>query len=162
MVTDLAVLINVCSATTQSFYTSAEELTNTVNICGHIQFSSVQCCFPPTETISSIWDGEPRTAISSFTQFLSSETKFQVQCCFTSTETIRTVWDRKPKTATSTFTQSLTILKTWLSLKYLALLFRYPFHPRVTAIARKGSRPFRQKCRWQVTAKHTHTLYMRL
>ena len=38
------------------------------------------------------------------------------------------------------------------------LLFRYPFHPRVTAVARKRSRPFCQKCTWQVTVKHTHTL----
>ena len=37
------------------------------------------------------------------------------------------------------------------------LLFRYPFHPRVTAVARKRSRSFRQMCRWQVTAKHTYT-----
>ena len=38
------------------------------------------------------------------------------------------------------------------------LLFRYPFHPCVTAVARKRSRSFCQKCRWQVTAKHTYTL----
>ena len=38
------------------------------------------------------------------------------------------------------------------------LLFRYPFHPRVTTVARKKSRSFRQKCRWQVTAKHAYTL----
>ena len=37
------------------------------------------------------------------------------------------------------------------------LLFRYPFHPRVTAVARK--RP-RQRCRWQVTAKHAYSLRM--
>ena len=37
------------------------------------------------------------------------------------------------------------------------LLFRYPFHPRVTAVARKKSRSFCQKCRWQVTAKHAYT-----
>ena len=30
------------------------------------------------------------------------------------------------------------------------LLFRYPFHPRVTTVARKKSRSFCQKCRWQV------------
>ena len=35
------------------------------------------------------------------------------------------------------------------------LLFRYPFHPGVSAVARKRSRSFRQKCRWQVTAKQT-------
>ena len=40
------------------------------------------------------------------------------------------------------------------------LLFWYPFHPRVTAVARKRSWSFRQKCRWQVTAKHTYTLRM--
>ena len=38
------------------------------------------------------------------------------------------------------------------------LLFRYPFYPRVTAVARKRSRSFCQKCRWQVTAKHAYTL----
>ena len=38
------------------------------------------------------------------------------------------------------------------------LLFRYPFHPRVTAVARKRPRSFCQKCRWQVTAKHAYTL----
>ena len=40
------------------------------------------------------------------------------------------------------------------------LLFRYPFHPRVTAVARKRSRSFCQKCRWQVTVKHAYTLRM--
>ena len=38
------------------------------------------------------------------------------------------------------------------------LLFRYPFHPRVTTVARKRPRSFCQKCRWQVTAKHAYTL----
>ena len=37
---------------------------------------------------------------------------------------------------------------------------RYPFHPRVTAVARKRSRSFCQKCRWQVTAKDAYTLRM--
>ena len=40
------------------------------------------------------------------------------------------------------------------------LLFRYPFHPRVTAVARKRSRSFCQKRGWQVTAKHAYTLRM--
>ena len=40
------------------------------------------------------------------------------------------------------------------------LLFLYPFHPRVTAVARKRPRSFCQKCRWQVTAKHTCILPM--
>ena len=40
------------------------------------------------------------------------------------------------------------------------LLFRYPFHPSVTTVARKKSRSFCQKCRWQVTAKHAYTLRM--
>ena len=38
------------------------------------------------------------------------------------------------------------------------LLLRYPFHPRFTGVARKRSRSFCQKCRWQVTAKHVCTL----
>ena len=40
------------------------------------------------------------------------------------------------------------------------LLFRYPFHPRVTAVTRKRPLSFCQKCRWQVTAKHGCTLHM--
>ena len=40
------------------------------------------------------------------------------------------------------------------------LLFRYPFHPRVTAAARKRPRLFCQKRGWQVTAKHAYTLRM--
>ena len=40
------------------------------------------------------------------------------------------------------------------------LLFRYPFHPRVTAVARKTPRSFCQKRRWLVTAKHAYTLRM--
>ena len=40
------------------------------------------------------------------------------------------------------------------------LLFRYPFHRRVTAVARKRPRSFCQKCRWQVTAKQGYTLRM--
>ena len=38
--------------------------------------------------------------------------------------------------------------------------FWYPFHPHVTAVARKRSRSFCQKCRWQVTAKQVYTLRM--
>ena len=33
-----------------------------------------------------------------------------------------------------------------------------PFHPRVTAVARKRSRSFCQKCWWQVTPKHAYML----
>ena len=40
------------------------------------------------------------------------------------------------------------------------LLFRYPFHPRVTAVARKRPRSVCQKCRGQVTAKYACTLRM--
>ena len=40
------------------------------------------------------------------------------------------------------------------------LLFRYPFHPRVIAVARKRSRSICQRCRWKVTAKHAYTLRM--
>ena len=43
------------------------------------------------------------------------------------------------------------------------ILFRYPFHPGVTAVALKRSNSFCQKCRWQVTAKHACTcIIMRL
>ena len=38
-------------------------------------------------------------------------------------------------------------------------LIRCPFHPRVTAVARKRPRSFCQKCKWQVTSKHAYTLY---
>ena len=38
------------------------------------------------------------------------------------------------------------------------LLFRYPFHPRVTAAVRKRFLSFCRKCRWQVAAKHSCTL----
>ena len=40
------------------------------------------------------------------------------------------------------------------------LLFQYPFHPHLTAVARKRPQSFCQKCRWQVTAKHAYTLRM--
>ena len=40
------------------------------------------------------------------------------------------------------------------------LLFWYPFHPRVTALARKKSQSFCQKRWWQVTAKHMHPVYI--
>ena len=42
-----------------------------------------------------------------------------------------------------------------------SVLFRYPFYPRVTAVARvkrPGPRSFCQRCRWQVTAKYACTL----
>ena len=37
-------------------------------------------------------------------------------------------------------------------------LIRCPFHPHVKAVAHTRSQSFCQKCRWQVTAKHTYTL----
>ena len=40
------------------------------------------------------------------------------------------------------------------------LLFRYLFHPSVTAAALERSWSFCQKWRWQVTAKHAYTLRM--
>ena len=36
--------------------------------------------------------------------------------------------------------------------------FRYPFHPPVTAVARKRARSFCQKCKWQFTAKHGYAV----
>ena len=38
------------------------------------------------------------------------------------------------------------------------LLLRYPFHPRVTAEARKRTLSFCKKCRWKATAKFGYTL----
>ena len=43
---------------------------------------------------------------------------------------------------------------------FCADLFRYPFRPRVVAVARKRSRPLSPKCKWHVTTKHTCTLRM--
>ena len=40
------------------------------------------------------------------------------------------------------------------------LLFLYPFHPLVTAVAHKIPWSFCQKRRWQVTATHAYTLCM--
>ena len=37
-------------------------------------------------------------------------------------------------------------------------LIRCPFHPRVTAVARKRPRSFCPKCRWQVTPEHAYSL----
>ena len=39
------------------------------------------------------------------------------------------------------------------------LLFRYPFYVRVTAVARKRSRSFCQRCMLEDTAKHSCTLW---
>ena len=43
---------------------------------------------------------------------------------------------------------------------FVLTLIWYLFHPCVTAVARKRPPSFCQKCRWQVTAKHTCTLCM--
>ena len=43
---------------------------------------------------------------------------------------------------------------------FLCQLIWYPFHPCVATVACKRSQSFCQKCRWQVTAKHVHTLRM--
>ena len=37
-------------------------------------------------------------------------------------------------------------------------LIQCPFHPCVTAVARKRLRSFRQKCRWKVTPKNAYNL----
>ena len=37
-------------------------------------------------------------------------------------------------------------------------LIRFPFYPRVAAVAHKKPRSFCQKCRWLVTPKHAYTL----
>ena len=41
--------------------------------CSSLLIGSVQCCFTSTETVRTIRDVGPRTAISTFTQLLSSE-----------------------------------------------------------------------------------------
>ena len=41
------------------------------------------------------------------------------------------------------------------SLLCVLTLIRCPLHPRVTAVARKRSRSFCQKCKWQVAPKHS-------
>ena len=58
------------------------------------------------------------------------------------------------------WSSQLAWLKTWSKLTMCRLLFWYPFHPCVTKVAHKRSWSFCQKCRWQVTAKHTSTLCM--
>ena len=40
----------------------------------------------------------------------------------------------------------------------VCVLILSPFHPRVTAVARKRPPSFCQNCRWQVTPKHAYTL----
>ena len=47
-----------------------------------------------------------------------------------------------------------------LEQNWAQFIFRYPFHPRVTAVAHKRSWSFCQKCRVQVTAKHAYALRM--
>ena len=39
-------------------------------LCGGFEF---KCCFTSAETVRTIWDGEPRTSTSTFTQLLSAE-----------------------------------------------------------------------------------------
>ena len=48
------------------------------------------------------------------------------------------------------------VYSTWST--FCADSFRYPFH--ITALARKRSLSFCQKCRWLVTARHACTIYI--
>ena len=66
---------------------------------------AVQCCITSTETIQTTRDGGPRTATSTFTQLLSSDTSSSV-LLFVHRD-LRTIRDGEPRTATSTFTQLL-------------------------------------------------------
>ena len=52
------------------------------------------------------------------------------------------------------------LLQGQLSVLTPSSVFRYPVHPRVTAVARKRPRSFCQKCGWQVTAKYACILRM--
>ena len=76
-----------------------------------VNSSSNQLLYASTETIRTIKDGEPRTATSTFTQLLSSDSvSFKVASVMstdrTGTETTRTVRDREPRTPPqSTFAQ---------------------------------------------------------
>ena len=44
-----------------------------------------------------------------------------------------------------------------MRVNFVCWLIKCLFHPHVTAVARKRPRSFCQKCRWQVTPKHTYT-----
>ena len=44
----------------------------------------------------------------------------------------------------------------WSRDNFLCWLFWFQFYPCVTAVVRKIPKPFCEKCRWQVTAKHPH------
>ena len=63
-----------------------------VDVYGDGLLGQFQYCFTSTETVRTIWDGEPRTATSTFTRLLSSDTPpdllLLLKCCFTSTETV--------------------------------------------------------------------------
>ena len=82
---------------------------------GHLDFQTMcymilcSVILTSTETIRTVRDGDPRTAISIFTQLLSGSV-ILCSVILTSTETIRTIRDGKPRTATSTFTQLLSSL----------------------------------------------------
>ena len=71
-------------------------------------------------------------------------------------------WDCKPRSPVCARMQTdgIRTLKILQSVWEFGGLFRYPFHTRVTAVARKRPRSFCQKCRWQVTAKHAYTWRM--
>ena len=66
---------------------------------------TVQCCFTSTEIIRTVRDGEPRTATSTVTQLLSSDTSCSVLLYVH--RAIRTVRDREPRMVTTTSTQLL-------------------------------------------------------
>jgi len=57
--------------------------------------------------------------------------------------------------STAVYRPDITVMVDWA---WNTKLLTYP--PRVTALAHKRSWPFCQKCKWQVTAKHTCNLCM--
>ena len=66
-----------------------------------MKFRTVQCCFTSTEDAGTVRDWGPRTAISSFTQLLSSVYASVLLYDHRNQERIG---DGEPRTATSTFT----------------------------------------------------------
>ena len=89
-------------------------------------------------------------------------------CCYELCDVCRALMNSLVCWFTISTIQAFTVTRTWSTgsvglvidsffsrVDFLCwLLFRYPFHTRVTAVACKRSRSFCQKCRWQVTAKH--------
>ena len=69
-------LNDIALSTLQELYRKQKEKENKENSPHTVQ---VQCCFTSTESLRTIRDGEPKTATSTFTQLLSSDSHSTVQ-----------------------------------------------------------------------------------